>query len=70
MVENCAKAFLKRFQYRKRKEVYETSLDMVSGMLEKCDFFSKSVTKFYELHKKNFTPLYILHLCTFKTPTF
>jgi phage anti-repressor protein len=52
MVEDCAKAFLKRYQYRKRKEVYETNLEIVSGMLEKCDIFSKSIEKFFESHKK------------------
>jgi phage anti-repressor protein len=54
MVENCAKAFLKQFQYRKRKEIYETSVEMISGMLEKCDVFSHSVKEFFEQHKKEF----------------
>lgn len=54
MVENCAKAFLKQFQYRKRKEVYETSVEIISGMLEKCEIFSKSAKEFFEQHKKEF----------------
>lgn len=54
MVEDCAKAFLKQFQYRKRKEIYETSIEVISGMLEKCDIFSKSVKEFFEQHKKEF----------------
>lgn len=54
MVEDCAKAFLKQFQYRKRKEIYETSVAMISGMLEKCKIFSESVTEFFEQHKKEF----------------
>lgn len=54
MVEDCAKAFLKKFKYRKRKEVYETSLEIVSGMIEKCNVFSKSVIEFFKQHKKDF----------------
>jgi hypothetical protein len=54
MVENCAKAFLKQYQYRKRKEVYETSLEIISGMLDKCKVFSESITEFFKSHKKEF----------------
>lgn len=54
MVENCAKAFLKQYQYRKRKEVYETSLEIISGMLDKCKVFSESITDFFKSHKKEF----------------
>jgi phage anti-repressor protein len=53
-VEKCAKRYLKEYQYRKYKEVYETSLVVVSKMLEECSEFMKKLQKIYELHKKTF----------------
>jgi len=53
-VEKCAKRYLKEYQYRKYKEVYETSLEVVSKMLEECSEVMKKLQKIYELHKKTF----------------
>ena len=52
-VEKCAKQYLKEYQYRKYKEVYETSLE--SKMLEECSDYMKELQKIYELYKKTFT---------------
>ena len=35
-VEACAKGVLKRAQYRKYKEVYETSMDVIKATIEGC----------------------------------
>lgn len=35
-VEQCAKGMLKKYQYRKYKEIYETDLDFIKVVIEKC----------------------------------
>ena len=35
--ERCLKTILKEFQLRKYKEVYQCSLDMIKGVIQKCD---------------------------------
>lgn len=41
-------------QYRKRREVYDVNLEIISGMLERCDVFTEGTKKFFESHKKEF----------------
>jgi len=36
-VERCLKAVLKGFQYKKRKEFYEITIDKLKVLLEDCD---------------------------------
>lgn len=54
VVESCAKLYLKKYQYRKRREVYDVNLEIISGMLERCDVFTEATEKFFESHKKEF----------------
>jgi predicted GIY-YIG superfamily endonuclease len=35
-VEKCVKAFIKEYQYRKYKEVYEVNIDIIKTFINKC----------------------------------
>lgn len=35
-VEKCIKAFMKKYQYRKYKEVYEVNIDIIKNFINKC----------------------------------
>lgn len=35
-VEKCIKAFMKEYQYRKYKEVYEVNIDIIKAFIHKC----------------------------------
>ena len=35
-VEKCIKAFMKKYQYRKYKEVYQTNIDIIKNFINKC----------------------------------
>jgi hypothetical protein len=44
--EACLKAYLKKYQYRKRKEVYEVALPVIKRFLKSCaDVGAKLVQK-------------------------
>lgn len=51
-VELCVKREAKLLQYRKYKEVYEASADMLESLIKECDEFLGKVKKLYENHKK------------------
>ena len=54
VVESCAKLYLKKYRHKKRRKVYDVNLEIISGMLERCDIFTKATEKFFESHKKEF----------------
>jgi len=39
--EGCLKAFLKKYQYRKYKEVYQANIDMIKAIISSCDETAK-----------------------------
>ena len=36
-IENCIKALMKKYQYRKYKEVYKINIDIIKSLVENCD---------------------------------
>jgi phage anti-repressor protein len=36
LIENCVKSLLKKYQYRKHKEIYEADIDSIKKALESC----------------------------------
>lgn len=52
-VENCVKALLKKYQYRKYKEVYEADVDLIKESIKQCDELNSCLT----LIKKNKTKI-------------
>ena len=38
-IEKCAKEAMKKFQYRKYKEVYQVNLDVIKFIIKNCDIF-------------------------------
>ena len=51
-VENCVKKYAKKYQYRKYKEVYEASVEMLGKIMENCNEFLKKIKKIYEENDK------------------
>ena len=45
-VESCIKAYMKKAQYRKYKEIYRVDLDILKEVIKNCD------TQINELNKK------------------
>ena len=50
--EKCIKSIIKKFQYRKRKEVYEMDLEVLKELIESCAEISNKMIKYYEENKK------------------
>lgn len=50
--ESCVKASIKKFQYRKYKEVYEMDIQVLKELLEKCTEISNGLLKYYEGKRK------------------
>jgi phage anti-repressor protein len=44
-VEGCLKNILKKYQYRKRKEIYEIDLDVLKELMTGCDEFTDSMSR-------------------------
>jgi len=38
-IEKCAKEAMKKFQYRKYKEVYQVNIDVIKFIIKNCDIF-------------------------------
>ena len=36
-IERCIKALMKKYQYRKYKEVYKINIDIIKSLIEQCD---------------------------------
>jgi phage anti-repressor protein len=52
-VENCLKNLLKKYQYRKKKEIYEVNLDIIKQLTKDCDEFSINMEKKINKMEKN-----------------
>ena len=37
-IENCIKTLIKKYQYRKYKEVYKINIDIIKSLINQCDF--------------------------------
>ena len=37
IIERCIKALMKKYQYRKYKEVYKINIDIIKSLVENCD---------------------------------
>lgn len=42
-VEKCAKMFMKKFQYRKYKEVYQVNIDIIKDVVSNCGKISENI---------------------------
>lgn len=49
--ENCVKASIKNYQFRKYKEIYEIDLQVLKEIIEKCSEISDVLVKYYEEKK-------------------
>jgi len=52
-VETCVKNALKKFQYRKYKEIYEVDLQLIKEVVSKCDEFSEAFQELLEKYETN-----------------
>lgn len=50
-VETCVKTYIKKFKYRKYKEVYEIDIELLKYLMEKCAEIDKIMGKHYERKK-------------------
>lgn len=50
-VETCIKNTLKKFQYRKYKEVYEVDIQLIKEVVSKCDDFSEAFQEILEKYE-------------------
>ena len=50
-VELCIKAYMKKAQYRKYKEIYQVDLDIIKKTIKNCDTEINEINK--EIDKKN-----------------
>ena len=60
-VEKCAKMFMKKFQYRKYKEVYQVNIDIIKDVVSNCGKISENI-KIKESSKED--NKYYLHIST------
>jgi len=58
-VEKCAKMFMKKFQYRKYKEVYQVNIDIIKDVISNCGKISENI-KIKESSKND--NKYFLHI--------
>jgi len=50
-VEKCIKNLLKKYQYRKKKEIYEVNIDIIRHACAVCNEFTRGFTKYINNHK-------------------
>lgn len=50
-IEKCAKEAMKKFQYRKYKEVYQINIDVIKFIIKNCNIFHTLLNETIE--KKN-----------------
>ena len=53
-VESCIKNVLKKYQYRKRKEIYKINIDALKMVCNNCDELINGFEKFMEKYPKTF----------------
>jgi hypothetical protein len=56
-VEQCLKTFIKVYQYRKYKEVYQVNIDIIKDVISRCANISENI-KLKEHANKN----YFIHI--------
>jgi len=61
-VESCIKGIMKKYQYRKGKEVYEIEMDKLKDLTDGCDKLTK---KFYKKMEGNNNVLLVIEKPTF-----
>lgn len=44
-IESCVKLFLKKYQYRKYKEIYKCKLEVIKELIENCDMVGLKVNR-------------------------
>lgn len=47
-VESCVKHAMKKYQYRKYKEIYQVDIDVIKEIVTRCDVFVDQLKKFTE----------------------
>jgi phage anti-repressor protein len=52
-VETCVKSAMKEFQYRVKKEIYQTNIKIIRTIMKKCKVFYEGLEKVYIEHKEN-----------------
>lgn len=52
-IEKCAKEAMKKFQFRKYKEVYQVNIDVIKFVIENCDKFHTILDKIIEKENAN-----------------
>jgi hypothetical protein len=57
VIQNCIKQIMKKYQYRKGKEVYEVSIDKLKKLAYECDKLTK---KFYKIMDGNNNVLLVI----------
>jgi phage anti-repressor protein len=63
-IENCIKVLMKKYQYRKYKEVYKINIDIIKSLVENCDKIiinTEQKVKLTEL-KNNSNKLYYINI--------
>jgi phage anti-repressor protein len=56
-VEKCAKTFMKKFQFRKYKEVYQVNIDIIKEVISSCGNISENI-----ILKENKNNKYFMHI--------
>ena len=56
-IEKCAKTFMKKYQYRKYKEVYQVNIDIIKEVISSCGKISENIKL-----KENQNNKYYLHI--------
>ena len=56
-VEKCAKTFMKKYQYRKYKEVYQVNIDIIKEVISSCGKIPENIKL-----KENKDNKYFMHI--------
>lgn len=52
-VEACVKSAMEEFQYRVKKEIYQTNIGIIKKIMKKCQVFYDGLEKVYIEHREN-----------------
>jgi phage anti-repressor protein/predicted GIY-YIG superfamily endonuclease len=63
-IEKCIKTLMKKYQYRKYKEVYKINIDIIKSLIEQCDSIIIDTDKKVEMSKMKNDPnkLYYMNI--------
>ena len=59
-VEDCIKVCMREHQYRKYREVYEADIDMIKGLIKRCDGATRWTQEFVRKKKTEMQGGYFL----------